>query len=81
MCSLDQNPDRASQVSSFATVGQNALASGSSSFNFTRVIISSWANQRQSYDYDSNTCAALGVCDFYTQVYTKKLSGSNYDAG
>ena len=71
MCMLQFNPDRVSQQSTFATVGETFTAAGSSDLantNYTRLVELSWYRQNQFYDLDSNTCSSAQACGQYTQV-------------
>ncbi len=55
---IDHNPDRGQNV------GENVF--GSSGAATAQQAVTSWANERNNYDYATNTCT--GVCGHYTQI-------------
>ena len=63
-CVFEHNSNRASQQSTFTSVGENLFA-GSGQANYTSAVLS-WYNEVQDYTYSSNSCS--GVCGHYTQV-------------
>lgn len=65
---MRSNPDRAEQVPSFDTVGENLVAVASGTINYTRYIERSWFNQRFIYNYTENSCSSPNACLSYTQV-------------
>ena len=69
LCRLASNPERASQVPAFDTVGEVWSAIGTRSRpNYTAVVNIAWFNQRSMYSFESNTCSTENACLFYTQV-------------
>lgn len=74
MCRLASNPDRASQVPSFQSVGENWTAAGTlGQPNFTTLVNIAWFNQRFMYNFTQNSCSTRDACLFYTQVYIMNI--------
>ncbi len=73
-CLLENNPDRATNAPSFSTVGENILATSSTSERDYTAYVRSWFDNVAFYDYDSNTCTAPSRCVQYTQVNTMSSS-------
>jgi pathogenesis-related protein 1 len=48
------------------SVGENIYASGGTAT--PRDAVNSWASEKSSYDYATNTCAAGQICGHYTQI-------------
>ncbi len=71
---MASDPDRASRVPSFDTVGENLSAVGSRTPNYTSLIEFGWFNQRGNYDYVSNTCSSPSACSLYLQVCNYTLA-------
>lgn len=67
-CRLEFNPQRASQVTNFDTVGENFSAAGTTNPNYRMIIERAWFNQRVMYNFTENSCTSNGACSFYTQV-------------
>ena len=63
-CIFQHNADRASQQSTFRSVGEN-LAATSGTVNYKALVLD-WYNENTDYDYSSNSCSV--VCGHYTQV-------------
>ena len=69
-CRQESNPDRAAQVPSFESVGENWSAVGTRAQpNYTTIITVAWFNRRSLYDFTENSCSTSGACSFYTQVW------------
>ena len=66
MCVFEHNDNRADQAPSFATVGENLLATSNSTVDYTSYV-REWNSEEQFYNYASNTCSR--VCEHYTQVF------------
>ena len=68
MCRVGSNPERASQVASFDTVGESFSAVGTQNPDYTRILREAWFSQGQDYNYTENSCTTAGACAFYLQV-------------
>ena len=66
-CIFEHNTDRTSQQSTFTYVGENLAITSSPSVNYTS-LVRNWFDERDDYNYESNTCAGGAVCGHYTQV-------------
>ena len=68
-CIFDHNSERVGQQGTFASVGEN-LASSSPATEIGNTdlqsLVTNWDNEKNDYDYDSNSCGS--VCGHYTQV-------------
>ena len=67
-CQQESNPNRASQVSCFNTVGENWSVTGTTTPNYVQSI-TGWFTQRESFNFETNSCTSAGICSFYTQVF------------
>lgn len=76
---FEHNNDRVSQQSTFSSVGENLFVTSVTAVNYT-AYVRSWFNEREDYDYDTNSCTA--VCGHYTQVclvyYKDKYSHEHF---
>ena len=66
-CQVGSNPERASQVPGFDTVGETWSVSGTTPPNYTQ-LIATWFSHGDSYNYETNSCTSRNNCSFYTQV-------------
>ena len=66
-CVFQHNSDRTSQQSTFSYVGENIFTTTSSDVNYTNYV-RSWFDERDDYDYETDSCSESKVCGHYTQV-------------
>ncbi|XP_065915978.1 peptidase inhibitor 16-like isoform X3 [Dysidea avara] len=67
-CSVQPNPDRASQAPSFSTVGENSGVSMPPSSESFGQVVGLWFDGRRLYNYTTGQCFRDKFCDPYTQL-------------
>lgn len=67
-CIFRHNPERSQQAGLLYTyVGENLAITSNPKKNYTD-LINSWFQERQYYDYDTNSCLPGQMCGHYTQI-------------
>jgi len=65
-CIWAHNGDRTGQQQTFSYVGENiGEETGAADYPF---LVNMWLNEKEDYDYDTNTCSVGKACGHYTQV-------------
>ena len=67
-CSTQPNYDRASQATSFSTVGENLGTISPPSSASYDAMFETWFKVNLLYNYTTGKCIIDGICDSYKQV-------------
>ena len=68
-CVFQHNPERSIQQAAllYTYVGENLAITSNPKKNYTE-LIKSWFQEREYYDYETNSCLPGQMCGHYTQV-------------
>lgn len=67
-CVFRHNPERSQQAGQlYAYVGENLAITSNPKKNYTD-LINSWFQEREYYDFETNSCLPGQMCGHYTQV-------------